>query len=256
MLKKIVKYGNSNALVLDKAILELLNIGEGSVVKLKTDGKSLIITPQEEATAQPVNAPYTSGEAQQEAITQELLKGYRKTGNALIDNKLVSLVKRQQELTALYIRKEQFAQAMKTELVHIEADKNLALLDQNEKGLLSVSRAKMAVVPELVAVERELDALVKEHNLLPSAQLSAEQTKQMTLDMMALQKKFMNMNALMQLQENQDYIHQSQLLAEKFQHDTNSAEFLAAKQKLIAQFLPDYEQYQKEMKQLAKKYQL
>ena len=47
MLKKLVKYGNSNALILDRAILELLNINEGAVVKLHTDGKSLIITPQE-----------------------------------------------------------------------------------------------------------------------------------------------------------------------------------------------------------------
>jgi antitoxin component of MazEF toxin-antitoxin module len=46
MLKKLVKYGNSNALILDRAILELLNISEGSVVKLHTDGKSLIITPE------------------------------------------------------------------------------------------------------------------------------------------------------------------------------------------------------------------
>jgi len=46
MLKKLVKYGNSNALVLDRAILDLLNIGEGSVVKLSTDGKSLTITPE------------------------------------------------------------------------------------------------------------------------------------------------------------------------------------------------------------------
>lgn len=47
MLKKLVKYGNSNALILDRAILELLNISEGAVVKLHTDGKSLVITPQE-----------------------------------------------------------------------------------------------------------------------------------------------------------------------------------------------------------------
>lgn len=48
MFKKLVKYGNSNALILDRAILELLNIGEGAVVKLHTDGKSLTITPQED----------------------------------------------------------------------------------------------------------------------------------------------------------------------------------------------------------------
>lgn len=47
MLKKLVKYGNSNALILDRAIMELLDIHEGSVVKLQTDGKSLIITPAE-----------------------------------------------------------------------------------------------------------------------------------------------------------------------------------------------------------------
>ncbi len=49
MHKKLVKYGNSSALILDRAILALLNIQEGSVVKLSTDGKSLIITPEEPA---------------------------------------------------------------------------------------------------------------------------------------------------------------------------------------------------------------
>lgn len=55
MLKKLVKYGNSNALILDRAILELLNIGEGSVVKLHTDGKSLIITPEKAVTQEEVS---------------------------------------------------------------------------------------------------------------------------------------------------------------------------------------------------------
>lgn len=51
MLKKLVKYGNSNALILDRAILELLNISEGAIVKLHTDGKSLVITPHDPAQA-------------------------------------------------------------------------------------------------------------------------------------------------------------------------------------------------------------
>lgn len=45
MLKKLAKYGNSTTLVIDKAILELLNMDESSIVRLQTDGKSLIITP-------------------------------------------------------------------------------------------------------------------------------------------------------------------------------------------------------------------
>ena len=43
MLKKLVKYGNSNALVLDRSILALLDISEGAVVKLRIEGDTLII---------------------------------------------------------------------------------------------------------------------------------------------------------------------------------------------------------------------
>lgn len=56
MLKKLVKYGNSNALILDKAIMELLNMQEGSTVKFKTDGKSLIITPVENEKASSITS--------------------------------------------------------------------------------------------------------------------------------------------------------------------------------------------------------
>ena len=49
MLKKLVKYGNSNALVLDKALLELLDIQEGSMIKITTDGTSLILSPVKDA---------------------------------------------------------------------------------------------------------------------------------------------------------------------------------------------------------------
>ncbi|HLJ31516.1 MAG TPA: AbrB/MazE/SpoVT family DNA-binding domain-containing protein [Candidatus Babeliales bacterium] len=67
MFKKLVKYGNSNALILDRAILELLNISEGAVVKLHTDGKSLIITPQESA---PVKEIWMEGMERQKQVGQ------------------------------------------------------------------------------------------------------------------------------------------------------------------------------------------
>ena len=51
MLKKLVKYGNSNALVLDRSILALLNIGEGSVLKLRIEGDALIIKAAETVKA-------------------------------------------------------------------------------------------------------------------------------------------------------------------------------------------------------------
>ena len=50
MLKKLVKYGNSNALILDKTILSLLELEEGSLVKMKIHGNVLTITPANDVT--------------------------------------------------------------------------------------------------------------------------------------------------------------------------------------------------------------
>ena len=42
---KLVKHGNSAALVIDKPILELLHIGLDTPLDISTDGKTLTITP-------------------------------------------------------------------------------------------------------------------------------------------------------------------------------------------------------------------
>lgn len=46
MLKKLTKHGNSLALIIDKPILELLNISEDTELEISTeDGKTLKISP-------------------------------------------------------------------------------------------------------------------------------------------------------------------------------------------------------------------
>jgi len=45
MIKKLTKHGNSLALIIDKPILELLNIKEDTELEISTDGRSLIIRP-------------------------------------------------------------------------------------------------------------------------------------------------------------------------------------------------------------------
>ena len=45
MRKKLVRHGNSRALVIDKAILELLKIDDDTELEVVTDGRSLTITP-------------------------------------------------------------------------------------------------------------------------------------------------------------------------------------------------------------------
>ena len=45
MLKKLTRHGNSLALVIDKGILELLNIDDKTPLDISTDGTLLLITP-------------------------------------------------------------------------------------------------------------------------------------------------------------------------------------------------------------------
>ncbi len=45
MIKQLKKVGNSSALILDKAILELVGLKEGGEVQLSVHNGSIIITP-------------------------------------------------------------------------------------------------------------------------------------------------------------------------------------------------------------------
>jgi len=50
MVKKLVQHGNSAALIMDKSILDLLNIKFDTPLEITTDGKNLIISPQSSNT--------------------------------------------------------------------------------------------------------------------------------------------------------------------------------------------------------------
>jgi antitoxin MazE len=45
MKKRLVRHGNSRALVIDKAILEVLNLADDDEVQISINGDQLIITP-------------------------------------------------------------------------------------------------------------------------------------------------------------------------------------------------------------------
>jgi len=45
MLKKLTRHGNSLALVLEKGVIELLNIDSDTLLEISTDGSLLLITP-------------------------------------------------------------------------------------------------------------------------------------------------------------------------------------------------------------------
>lgn len=49
MVKRLIQHGNSAALIIDKPILEILNITNETTFELSTDGKNLILSPQIES---------------------------------------------------------------------------------------------------------------------------------------------------------------------------------------------------------------
>jgi len=70
MVKKLIKHGNSAALVIDKPIMEMLNITNETTFEVSTDGKNLILSPQ-------------IGNAQEKDILQSLEKINKKYGAVL-----------------------------------------------------------------------------------------------------------------------------------------------------------------------------
>jgi antitoxin component of MazEF toxin-antitoxin module len=52
MTKKLIKHGNSAALVIDKALLDLLKVKMETPLEVTTDGKNIIISPQNDEGAE------------------------------------------------------------------------------------------------------------------------------------------------------------------------------------------------------------
>jgi antitoxin component of MazEF toxin-antitoxin module len=70
MVKKLIQHGNSAALVIDKPIMEMLHITNETFFELSTDGKNIILSPQNTVT-------------QENTILDSLEKINKKYGNVL-----------------------------------------------------------------------------------------------------------------------------------------------------------------------------
>ena len=73
MIKKLSKHGNSFAILIDKPILDLLNLNEETLLRISTDGNTITIEPVREAS--PTPGIISSDKKRQEAYEQ-LVKQY------------------------------------------------------------------------------------------------------------------------------------------------------------------------------------
>jgi len=52
MIKNLIKHGNSHALVIDRAVMDLLRIEADTPLEVTTDGENLLIRPVRDVKAQ------------------------------------------------------------------------------------------------------------------------------------------------------------------------------------------------------------
>jgi antitoxin component of MazEF toxin-antitoxin module len=70
MVKKLIQHGNSAALIIDKPIMDILNITNETTFELSTDGKNLFLSPQ-------------TGNNQEKIVKHSLEKVNKKYGSVL-----------------------------------------------------------------------------------------------------------------------------------------------------------------------------
>ena len=248
MLKKLVKYGNSNALILDKAILELLNIEEGATIKLKTDGKSIIITPHTKAISEKVSETFTHNQANIEAYVKESLKKHlninedvRKT----LEKELQNLIKKHQELHAQLTQNSDFFE----EVAQIKNK-----LDASSPEYVEAYKAlRTKYSPELVNLEKVIADFESKHKL--NEKLSEKQQKAMEKEFRAHFKKYHNIQMIYgELLNNPKYQHEAQLIAEKYNSDKESLDYLTAMDELTDKYNPEIKKSREAIKVISKKY--
>ena len=243
MLKKLVKYGNSNALVLDKAILELLEIAEGSLVKIKTDGKAIIITAHQSLAAQETITPIvTHNEVLKEASMEEMLKQYKHLDKT---------------------QKEQFA----TEFSNYQ-NQLAENLTATQNKLHAITEEYQSKVTTLLtettthrnAILQKMMDLSTTYSLIPPTKNESTLTKQqianMQVDINLLVKKHaVDQTKLANTMNNPEYMHEMQLLSEQYvSHPKDSAEYLKATREILYKYLPEMRQADEEMAAINKKY--
>lgn len=162
MLKKLSKYGNSTTLVIDKAILELLNMNESSIVKLQTDGKSLTITPVESKDDQKLS--YENFEALNIAKEAKVKKMI-----SIGSDKTLDASKIQEEFSKVFQKHQQaFAKFNHEIFPSNDFQEALALLtekldpvEQNAEYLKEFNKLKLQFCPELENMQNEIDDIYK-----------------------------------------------------------------------------------------------
>lgn len=227
MIKKLVKYGNSQALVLDKALLEILNISDATKLKLSTDGTSLTITPlhetqineQAETPVSPISATESEAEMHYGALTaqqqrdelqyilnnpeknQQLYEDFKETSEAFF--KKYNYGQRMIELTS----SQKYKDGVKK--IALEAYKQNLSLEEYNKKISEFMQECMPTIPlkELQETWKEFEKKYKNSAYKPESSDHQETSDEMQT---ALESKKNVQKAFLRMLEKPELFQQMQ----------------------------------------------
>lgn len=166
MLKKLAKYGNSTALVIDKAILELLNIDDATLVKLHTDGKSLTITPVKPGQAAE-KVSYENNEAlavAAETLKREqlaLCKPLNEVDNAQAHQEFTAIFVKHGSVFRKFFEEDMNSPEFQSALAEITAKYDP--LTQSAEFVTEYKKLKSRFCPAFGEMEKELATVAKKY---------------------------------------------------------------------------------------------
>lgn len=251
MLKKLVKYGNSNALIFDKAILELLEIEEGSLVKIKTDGKSIIITPQQKPEKETVSETLTHEEFLKGAFMDQMLRTHNKEMDQLDRESLKAALR---DVNADYYKthnNKEFIQEL-SELNKLHADKASPIYFE------AVSKLQHKYNPKIAIFEEKAKAIFQKYQNESWAKQPCT-----TEEMKNIQEEFFKVNnkhaetlkKMHKLMSEPEYIHQMQLITEEYKECENPTEVLARINEILYKYIPEMKEVHADMKAVGEKFE-
>lgn len=247
MLKKLVKYGNSNALVLDKAILELLNIKEGSILKISTDGKSLILTPHEKSMSEEIQETYTNEQAFADVFVQQHFKQHNLSEESM--KELSDLHKQFREIVFGLRENTKYSEELKKLDKTFPDASSLEALEAHKK-----LRYKFA--PKLKTIEERFFSLQNTYAPKGKKSFTKELQKEMEQDFAKAFKGFKKEDraACSIFLDNPEYQHELQLLVEKYKNTKDSTQYLKDFEELLRKYSPETQKLRDELKAISEKY--
>lgn len=241
MLKKIVKYGNSSALVLDKALLELLNMEEGSVVKIKTDGISLIITPQYALAQQTISTTLTMEETLKDATKTALAQSF---GDPEKAHAYQAALKEVSDRYATIIKNKMASPEIRQTIETVQ--KRFSNDQTNPEYAKELKKIQQKYIPELEQMNQEMDALIKKYAITNSREANISLLRE---EFTKVHAKYGHvLQAVAKLSEDPEFIHEMMLLSEKYQIHKDPKEYSEAYIQLVSKKIPEYTAYQEELK--------